>query len=116
MQNTKTTITLLITILMLGLAVSSLTYAGQFTAGVERYDCGDLKREIKRNWMQLQSFYEPKAEKLKKPKSSDLYCVAPAYKNHAFSKASASSEYRCYTMKGVNFCCDRSHKACVALK
>ena len=62
MRTTKVSISLVTLLLILG-AVSLDVQAGQFTAGVERYDCNDLKREIKRNWLQLQSFYDPEAKR-----------------------------------------------------
>jgi hypothetical protein len=113
MQSTILFNMLIISILVLAMGQSSDTHAGGFQTGIERNDCGSLKREIKRNWLQLQPFYEPKAEEFIRPKTKDLYCVDPGYTNRGFAKASVSSDYKCYTLQGQNFCCDKQLKACV---
>ncbi len=89
--------------------------AAEFETGFSRNDCSELKREIRRKWFDLQSFFRPDSKDMERPKSKDLFCVSPAYTRRAFAKASVSSDFKCYTLREQNFCCDRQNKACVGM-
>lgn len=67
---------------MIGLLIMVLTLSpAVLEAGVEAglggTNCSDVKRQITRNWLQLESFFRDGDKGLKRPKSKDFFCVSP---------------------------------------
>lgn len=108
-------ITLMILLIVVAVALSPNTQALEFDAGLDRGGCTDVKRKIKQDWFELKSFFRPDAEDLKRPKSSEFFCVAPVYTRGAIHKSAISKELKCYTVRRQNFCCDSRLQACAGV-
>ena len=42
-------------------------------------NCNAVRQQITRDWFELKRFFRPDDRSLKRPKSSDFFCVSPSY-------------------------------------
>jgi len=97
------------------LTLSPAVLEAQVEAGIGGMNCSEVKRQITRNWLQLESFFRDGDKGLKRPKSKDFFCVSPYYTRNTMQKSSVSRELKCYTVQGQNFCCDSKLQACAGM-
>jgi hypothetical protein len=104
-----------IRLLIMVLTLSPAVLEAGFEAGLGGTNCSDVKRQITRNWFQLESFFRDGDKGLKRPKSTDLFCVSPSYTRNAMQKNAVSRDMKCYTLQGQKFCCDASLQSCAGM-
>jgi len=80
-------------------------------------DCGELGRQVVRQWMSLKDFMAPGYEGERRPRSRDFQCVDPGYMANLFERPSAGGgTLRCFAHTEGNaagYCCDRRLETCV---
>ena len=109
----------LLAMLVVGLSVLSVpvAQAGSLSGGigVGGADCSDVKRQIRRDWMQLREFFRPGQKDLRRPRSREVVCISPYYTRDAMPVAQKSFDLTCYNVQGTKFCCDKRLEACAMM-
>ena len=107
--------TVLIAAALLVWSVES-TAAALGDIGIGGAQCSEVKRAIKRDWMDVQRFFRPHQKDLKKPKRRDFFCVSPQYTNGLLPERPYTSNLTCFVNNGTRFCCDSSLSACAGVQ
>jgi hypothetical protein len=106
---------LIAAIILCGFGVS--THAAGLDGGVSigGIDCNEIKRQIRRDWMELREFFRPDQEDLKRPSSREFRCISPYYTQRQIPERQRAIGLTCYNVQGVKFCCDQRKQACASL-
>ncbi len=105
--------------LSLFLLFVSLPALAQFEIGGGRgmaFDCGQLDRQILRDWSSVKELMAPNREERKRPSSRDFQCVDPGYTRGLVQiRSVGGGGLRCYASAqsgGRGLCCDIDMGAC----
>ena len=78
--------------------------------------CSEAVQQIQDDWFTLKERLVTPDVRITKPRSDDLYCVAPSYVRTAIERPT-TSQMRCFTFQGSDdaFCCTGGLSECAAL-
>ena len=117
MKNLLITAAFSVTTLVTAAAVSQPSI--QIGGGGMGGDCGEVGREIARNWFHAKRFLTEERS-LKRPRSSQFQCVSPGYLRNAMPRTvPGAADLKCFQVDGqggkTGVCCDARMAACATL-
>lgn len=97
-------------------SVGSQPNSGGLTWGVGiGASCRDVVERMRRNWLDVRGIVAPGSKSMR-PRSSNFYCVAPAYAQESLPKTvPMTTGLRCFDSQGKGFCCDRRLEQCATM-